>query len=275
MPTLLSEAEGNIAGGAIASCWRTPRGRRPRACTETPCARTGRSRRSPVGRWRGGPRREGRGRTPMMNERGKSDGPVVPAKPPNKAGRPAAEVVEGRGLAKGNTASKTRPGHRAGTARQVRWSVYVKQHEGTRKRGSPRSCTTSTVERLRAAYLALKPEGRAGSRRRDVASTTGRTWRTTSRICTPAASRSVPSEAVSEGVHPEGGRAATAARHRRAGGQDRPARRGRGAQRDLRGGLPRLLLRVPAGAQPARRAGCARGRDHAEEGELGARRRHP
>ena len=37
-----------------------------------------------------------------MNGRGKSDGPVVPGKPPNKAGRPAAEAVEGRGPAKGN-----------------------------------------------------------------------------------------------------------------------------------------------------------------------------
>jgi len=47
-----------------------------------------------------------------MNERGKSDSLVVPAKPPNKA--VAAEVVEGRGLAKGNTDSSTRPGLRAG-----------------------------------------------------------------------------------------------------------------------------------------------------------------
>ena len=49
-----------------------------------------------------------------MHERGKSDSPVVPAKPPNKAGRPAAEAVEGRGLAKGNTDSPTRPGRSAG-----------------------------------------------------------------------------------------------------------------------------------------------------------------
>jgi len=34
-----------------------------------------------------------------MNERGKSDSPVVPAKPPNKA--EAAEVVEERGKAPG------------------------------------------------------------------------------------------------------------------------------------------------------------------------------
>ena len=39
----------------------------------------------------------------MMNGRGKSDSPVVPEKPPNKAEEPAAEAVEGRGLAKGNS----------------------------------------------------------------------------------------------------------------------------------------------------------------------------
>ena len=58
------------------------------------------------------PYREVFGRTPMMHERGKSDGPVVPAKPPNKGSgdrldlcrpRPSpAEGAEGRGPAKGN-----------------------------------------------------------------------------------------------------------------------------------------------------------------------------
>jgi RNA-directed DNA polymerase len=47
-----------------------------------------------------------------MHDRGKSDRPVVPAKLPNKAA--AAEVAEERGLAEGNAASETRPGHRAG-----------------------------------------------------------------------------------------------------------------------------------------------------------------
>jgi RNA-directed DNA polymerase len=50
-----------------------------------------------------------------MDERGKSDNPVVPAKPPNKVGRSAAEVVEGRGLAEGNTDRPTRPGRSAGS----------------------------------------------------------------------------------------------------------------------------------------------------------------
>jgi RNA-directed DNA polymerase len=47
-----------------------------------------------------------------MNGHGQSDGPVVPANPPNKA--PAAEAGEERGPAKGNAASETRPGHSAG-----------------------------------------------------------------------------------------------------------------------------------------------------------------
>lgn len=49
-----------------------------------------------------------------MNERGKSDSPVVPAKPPNNAAQAAAEAVEERGLPEGSAAGKTRPGHRAG-----------------------------------------------------------------------------------------------------------------------------------------------------------------
>ena len=39
---------------------------------------------------------------PAMHDSGESDGPVVPTKPPNKAGQPGAEAVEGRGPAKGN-----------------------------------------------------------------------------------------------------------------------------------------------------------------------------
>ena len=39
----------------------------------------------------------------MMNGSGKSDSSKVPAKLPNKAEGPAAEAMEGRGLAKGNS----------------------------------------------------------------------------------------------------------------------------------------------------------------------------
>ena len=49
-----------------------------------------------------GTHREVQGHTPMMNEHGKSDRSVIPAKSPNKAGQPAAEGMEGRELTKGN-----------------------------------------------------------------------------------------------------------------------------------------------------------------------------
>jgi group II intron reverse transcriptase/maturase len=42
------------------------------------------------------------GRTPAMHGHGKSDRPIRPAKLPNKAGQPAAEVAEERGLTKEN-----------------------------------------------------------------------------------------------------------------------------------------------------------------------------
>ncbi len=60
----------------------------------------------------------------MMNERGKSDSLVVPEKPSNKAGRPVAEGVEGRGLAKANllegSTCRTQRGGREGVS-LVRW----------------------------------------------------------------------------------------------------------------------------------------------------------
>ena len=61
-----------------------------------------------------------------MDERGRSDSPVVPAKPSNKAALAVAEVVEGRGLAKENTTNKRAPDTESDQVRQVRWLVYVK-----------------------------------------------------------------------------------------------------------------------------------------------------
>ena len=50
-----------------------------------------------------------------MNDGGQSHGPVVPANPANKVASAAAESVEERGPAKGNTDSPARSGHGAGT----------------------------------------------------------------------------------------------------------------------------------------------------------------
>jgi RNA-directed DNA polymerase len=97
-----------------------------------------------------------------MHERGKSDSPVVPAKPPNKAARAAAEAVEERGLAKGNAASKTRPGPRAG---QDASNALDRVRRAARKDKGARFTALLhhvDVDRLRAAYRGLNPRAAAG-----------------------------------------------------------------------------------------------------------------
>ena len=79
-----------------------------------------------------------------MNEREKSDRPVLPGKPPNNAAQAAAEVVEGRGLREGNATSKRAPDPEPGKARQVRSIACVESHSRTMEHGSPRCCTTLT-----------------------------------------------------------------------------------------------------------------------------------
>jgi len=103
-----------------------------------------------------------KGRTAVMNGQGKSDGPVVPKKSPNKAGSAAAEAMEGRGPAKGNTgqqnASRTqsrvdapseldRVRRRAITDKKVRFTTLFHH---------------VTLERLRDAYHALSRNAAAG-----------------------------------------------------------------------------------------------------------------
>ena len=106
----------------------------------------------------------------MMNEHGKSDRSVVPEKPPNKAGQPAAERMEGRGLTKGNLQQQNVSGHRAGRTRLARWSEYVKQQVRIRRRGSRRFFTTSTAwKRCARPTSDLKKEAAPGM--------DGETWR--------------------------------------------------------------------------------------------------
>ena len=97
-----------------------------------------------------------------MDERGKSDGPVVPAKLPNKAACAAAEVVEERGPANGNTASSTHPGRSAGHGAP---SGLERVREVARRDKEARFTALLhhvTVDRLRAAYRAIRPQAAAG-----------------------------------------------------------------------------------------------------------------
>ena len=97
-----------------------------------------------------------------MNERGKSDRPVVPAKPPNNAADAVAEVVEGRGLPKGNVASKTRSGRSAG---QGVSSDLDRVRQVARRDKDVRFTALLhhvTVDRLREAYRAIRPAAAPG-----------------------------------------------------------------------------------------------------------------
>src|SRR6266852_4811892 len=91
-----------------------------------------------------------------MNERGKSDSPVVPAKSLNKA------AAEERGLAKGNTDGSARPGHWAGQG--------VSQGLDRVRQAAQRDKETRftallhhvSLDRLRDAYWAIRPKAAPG-----------------------------------------------------------------------------------------------------------------
>src|SRR6202007_1004687 len=106
----------------------------------------------------------------MMNEHGKSDRPVVPAKSPTKAGQPAAEGTEGRGLAKGNlpqqNASRT-------PSRTDAPSALERVRQAPKKDKQLRFTALLhhiyNLETLRMAYFSLKKEAAPG--------VDGETWR--------------------------------------------------------------------------------------------------
>src|ERR1700740_1440540 len=106
----------------------------------------------------------------MTNGPGKSHSHTVPGKPPNNAGQPAMEGMEGRGLAKGNlpqqTASRTpsredapsaleRGRQAAGKDKELRFTALLHH--------------IYNLETLRRAYLSLRKEAAPG--------VDGETWR--------------------------------------------------------------------------------------------------
>jgi RNA-directed DNA polymerase len=95
-----------------------------------------------------------------MYERGKSDGCVVPVTPSNKAS--AAEMGEERQSAKGNAASKTRPGHGAGP--DVSSALGRVRQVAKRDRNARFTALLHHVSpgRLRAAYWAIRPQAAPG-----------------------------------------------------------------------------------------------------------------
>jgi RNA-directed DNA polymerase len=106
----------------------------------------------------------------MMHDCRKSDSSVVPAKSPNNAGRPAAEAMEGSGLAKGNSPD----GHDDRTQRRMQSSDGIERVRQAARRDKKQRFTAllhhvHDVDRLRAAYSALTRDAAAGI--------DGETWR--------------------------------------------------------------------------------------------------
>ncbi len=99
----------------------------------------------------------------MMNGQGKSDRPAVPQKSPNQAGRPVAEGMEGRGLAKGNLSEQN----------ALRMQSRVSAHSALeRVRQAAKKDRTMrftallhhvySLDTLREAYFSLKKEAAPG-----------------------------------------------------------------------------------------------------------------
>jgi len=106
----------------------------------------------------------------MMHGHGKSDSSIVRTKPPNEAEPEAKEAVDGRGLAKGNLLKRNmsrtqgRPGM-PGALERIRQAA----RRDKRQRFTALLHHVYDVERLRAAYFALRREAAPGI--------DGETWR--------------------------------------------------------------------------------------------------
>src|SRR6186997_2909421 len=99
----------------------------------------------------------------MMDEHGKSDRSVVPLKLPNNALERAAEVVEGRERTKGNALERNAPrtqGRVGAPSGLERVRQAAKQDR--KQRFTALLHHVYDVERLRAAYHAIKRDAAAG-----------------------------------------------------------------------------------------------------------------
>ena len=97
-----------------------------------------------------------------MHDREKSDGRVLPVKLPNNVQGGAAEAVEGRRPAKGNTTSETRPGRRAGQGAPSELGRVRRMARTDKDARFTALLHHVDVDRLRAAYWALEPKAAPG-----------------------------------------------------------------------------------------------------------------
>jgi len=99
-----------------------------------------------------------------MHGHGKSDSSVVPEKPPNKTEGPVAEVVEGRGLAKGNLRGQNAGRTQSHNPQASNALTRVRQvaKENKEERFTSLMHHIYDIDRLRAAYDATKRYAASG-----------------------------------------------------------------------------------------------------------------
>ena len=97
-----------------------------------------------------------------MHDDRKSDDPVVPAKLSNNATLVVAEAVEGRGSAKGNAGSETRPGHSAGVSVSTDLDRVRRAARKDKQVRFTALLHHVSVDRLRTAYWALSRSASPG-----------------------------------------------------------------------------------------------------------------
>jgi len=101
-------------------------------------------------------------RNPTMNGPEKSDGLIVPAKPPNEARLLAEEAVEGRSPTKGNTGGQNAPRTQSRTSVPSALDRVREAARRDRKKKFTALLHHVTIDRLRQAYLALRRQAAAG-----------------------------------------------------------------------------------------------------------------
>ena len=185
----------------------------------------------------------------MMNRSGTSDAAIVAGKPANEAGQPAEEPVERRAVTKGNADQQT-------TSRTPSRTSVTQALDRIRRTARERKKERFTAllhhidaDLLEAEFFALKKHAAPGA--------DGVTWRDYEQNLKAnledlharihrGAYRPQPSQRVYV-PKPDGGRRPLAI----AALEDKIIQRATAAQRDLRGRLPRVLVRVPARARHA------------------------
>jgi RNA-directed DNA polymerase len=98
----------------------------------------------------------------VMHDREKSDGRVLPVKLSNNTQGGAAEAVEGRRPAKGNTTGETRPGLSAGQGARSELGRVRRVATMDKEARFTALLHHVDVDRLRLAYFALRPKAAPG-----------------------------------------------------------------------------------------------------------------